>query len=168
MSVASAGAPPRPATTAAMRRGGLLGFVQYRGFGIASGIVAFAAIFFFVYPLLKMLWVAFVRDGAFSAQSFVDTYHDPDLGPLLLDTFVVTGVGSLLAMLIATVKALLICLFFMHMLHDKPLNVMAFLSSIIFMALFIGLALSDYGEYKPEVDAWDSSRLPQSTTAPAP
>lgn len=72
------------------------------------------------------------------------------------------------AMLIATVKALLICLFFMHMLHDKPLNVMAFLSSIIFMALFIGLALSDYGEYKPEVDAWDSSRSPQSTTAPAP
>jgi len=105
VSVASAGAPPRPATTAATRRGGLLGFVQYRGFGIASGIVAFAAIFFFVYPLLKMLWVAFVRDGAFSAQSFVDTYHDPDLGPLLLDTFVVTGVGSLLAMLIATVFA---------------------------------------------------------------
>lgn len=72
------------------------------------------------------------------------------------------------AMLIATVKALLICLFFMHMLHDKPLNVMAFLSSIIFMALFIGLALSDYGEYKPEVDAWDGRNSPQSTTAPAP
>jgi hypothetical protein len=45
---------------------------------------------------------------------------------------------------------------------------MAFLSSIIFMALFIGLALSDYGEYKPEVDAWDNSRPPQSATPATP
>lgn len=73
-----------------------------------------------------------------------------------------------LAMLIATVKALLICLFFMHMLYDKPLNVMAFLSSIIFMALFIGLSLSDYGEYKPEVDAWDNSRTPQAVAPATP
>ncbi len=39
---------------------------------------------------------------------------------------------------------------------------------VISRTLFIGLALSDYGEYKPEVDAWDGRNSPQSTTAPAP
>jgi cytochrome c oxidase subunit IV len=47
------------------------------------------------------------------------------------------------AMFIATIKALLVMLFFMHMVHDKLFNVFAFLSSVVFLGLFIISTLVD-------------------------
>ena len=44
---------------------------------------------------------------------------------------------------IATVKALLVGLFFMHLIADKSFNVIVFLSSFVFVALFIIFTLSD-------------------------
>lgn len=59
------------------------------------------------------------------------------------------GNGELwLSLFIATVKAVLVILFFMHMIHEKPFNVIVFLSSFIFVALFIGLTLNDAHNYK--------------------
>lgn len=52
-----------------------------------------------------------------------------------------------LAMLIATVKAALVCLYFMHLRWDKPFNTIVFVSSLGFVALFIGLVLTDKHEY---------------------
>lgn len=49
---------------------------------------------------------------------------------------------------IATIKASLVILFFMHMIHDKPLNAIVFLSSFIFVALFLGFTLLDTQGYK--------------------
>ncbi|GIW99660.1 MAG: cytochrome oxidase subunit IV [Pirellulaceae bacterium] len=47
------------------------------------------------------------------------------------------------SLLIATIKASLVILFFMHMIHDKPLNAIVFISAFVFVALFIGFTLMD-------------------------
>ena len=49
----------------------------------------------------------------------------------------------MIAMLIATVKATIVALFFMHLRHDKPVNAIAFTSSLFFLALFIGFCMID-------------------------
>ena len=52
---------------------------------------------------------------------------------------------------IATVKAALVLLFFMHMLHDKPFNVVVFMSSFLFVALFVGIVLTDTDQYQDSI-----------------
>jgi iron(III) transport system permease protein len=91
-------APPPPS-------GSALDFVKYRGFGIASGAVAVAFVFFFVYPLARMLYAAFFHGGAFSMSAFQETFADPNLPSLLIDTIIVTGSSSVVAMIIATMFA---------------------------------------------------------------
>lgn len=65
-----------------------------------------------------------------------------------------------LSLFIATVKASLVVLFFMHMIHDKPLNAIIFLSSLIFVALFLGFTLMDAHAYRDDIElkAVDSPR----------
>ncbi len=50
---------------------------------------------------------------------------------------------------IATVKAVLVALYYMHLRWDKPFNTFVFLSSFLFLALFIGIAMMDSAEYQP-------------------
>jgi len=72
---------------------------------------------------------------------------------------------------IATVKAGLVILFFMHLLWDKPLNAIVFLSSIIFVALFLGFTLTDAQGYHNTVeikDTLEASLPPAPAAAPAP
>jgi len=57
------------------------------------------------------------------------------------------------AMAIATLKASLVVLFFMHMIHDKGLNAMLFMFSLVFVALFLGFALSDTEQYQHRINA---------------
>jgi cytochrome c oxidase subunit 4 len=56
-----------------------------------------------------------------------------------------------LAMLIATVKASLVALYFMHLRYDKPFNAIVFIASLVFVMLFVGLAMMDTVEYQPEL-----------------
>lgn len=56
-----------------------------------------------------------------------------------------------IAMAIATVKATLVVLYFMHMRYDRPFNAVVFVSALAFVALFIGIALIDTGAYQPEL-----------------
>lgn len=53
---------------------------------------------------------------------------------------------------IATIKAALVILFFMHMIHDKPLNAIIFLSSFIFVALFLAFTLMDAAAYRDSIE----------------
>ncbi len=48
-----------------------------------------------------------------------------------------------MVMVIATIKALLVGAFFMHLAFDKPLNVLWFVGSFVFVALFIIFTLFD-------------------------
>ena len=64
-----------------------------------------------------------------------------------------------IAMIIATAKAFLVCAFFMHMWWDKSFNVLAFLSSLLFVSLFIGMTLMDTGHYQDTIEAYDVQQL---------
>jgi len=48
-----------------------------------------------------------------------------------------------IAVLIATTKATLVALFFMHLRHDPPINAIVFVSSLIFLGLFLLFPLID-------------------------
>ena len=63
------------------------------------------------------------------------------------------------AMLIATGKAFLVCAFFMHMMWDKSFNILFFLSSVLFVSLFIGLTLTDTSEYQNTIDAFPRTEV---------
>ena len=47
------------------------------------------------------------------------------------------------AMFIATIKASLVALIFMHLKDDKPVNAVIFTSSLIFLSIFIGFCMLD-------------------------
>ncbi|MDF3064557.1 MAG: caa(3)-type oxidase, subunit [Polyangiaceae bacterium] len=90
------------------------------------------------------------------------------LGALLVltvATVAVTAVdlgaqGNLIvAMVIATVKAILVCTFFMHLLWDKKFNLVLFLTSVLFLILFLAMATTDRGEYQQSVDDYRAQQL---------
>ena len=73
---------------------------------------------------------------------------------------VVTVVASLfdfgefnlvVAMVIAVIKASLVVLFFMHLVWDRPFNAIVFVGCLIFVGLFISLALLDTHQYQRSV-----------------
>jgi cytochrome c oxidase subunit IV len=76
------------------------------------------------------------------------------------------GLGSqasfTVAMVIATIKAGLVMSIFMHLWWDKRLNLFTFLGSFLFVMLFIGMALTDKSEYKPDIDRKASDDAAQS------
>lgn len=68
------------------------------------------------------------------------------------------------AMVIATAKAFLVCAFFMHMWWDKGFNILFFLSSLLFVSLFIGVTLLDTGQYQESIDVYPRGEEPVITT----
>ena len=71
----------------------------------------------------------------------------------------------IVSLFIATIKASLVILFFMHMLHDKPLNAIVFLSSFIFVALFLGFTLMDAHGYKDSYEFKNVDSAPKVAKA---
>ncbi len=76
-----------------------------------------------------------------------------------------------ITLLIATIKAGLVILFFMHLLWDKPLNAIFFLSSVIFVALFLGFTLMDAHSYHRLIEDRDTlqeslPKAPESAATP--
>ena len=67
-------------------------------------------------------------------------------------TFDLGNLELILSLVIATIKATLVILFFMHMIHDKPLNAIIFISSFVFVALFLGFTLMDAHAYRDSVE----------------
>jgi len=61
------------------------------------------------------------------------------------------GANLWIALAIATVKAGLVALFFMHLRYGGPFNSVVFISALLFVALFVGIALIDTKEYQPEM-----------------
>ncbi len=78
---------------------------------------------------------------------------------LLVGTFLTVAVtwvnlgplNLLLALGIATVKAFLVALFFMHLRYDRPFNAVVLVAAVFFVALFLGLALLDTLHYKDDL-----------------
>lgn len=86
-------------------------------------------------------------------------HHNPDAAKIylaiLVALLVLTGVtvgasyidlgpaNIVVALLIATTKASLVGLFFMHLLHDKPVNGMILVAGFMFLGLLLSFCLLD-------------------------
>ncbi|MCH8805302.1 MAG: cytochrome C oxidase subunit IV family protein [Planctomycetes bacterium] len=57
----------------------------------------------------------------------------------------------LVALVIAVIKGSLVVMYFMHLRYDRPINAIILVSSLVFLALFIGLAMMDSMEYQDEI-----------------
>ena len=81
------------------------------------------------------------------------------LGALLALTVLTVAVtyvnlGSfnlIIALAIATAKALLVALYFMHLRYDRPFHGIVFLAAILFVMLFVGMVLVDTSAYQPDL-----------------
>jgi len=83
--------------------------------------------------LLVIVWIALLFGTWMTVSA---TYFD--LGAL----------NIWIGLAIATGKALLVALYFMHLRWDKPFNAFVFLSAFAFLAIFIGIAMMDSGQYQ--------------------
>ncbi|MCY3020919.1 MAG: cytochrome C oxidase subunit IV family protein [Planctomycetota bacterium] len=61
------------------------------------------------------------------------------------------GYNTWVAMGIATVKAMLVLAFFMHMIHERLTNFVVLCMALLFVFLFIGLVLVDTHLYRPDL-----------------
>ena len=57
------------------------------------------------------------------------------------------------ALLIAVVKGGLVAMYFMHLRYDAPFNGVILITSLLFVALFIAITLTDSSAYQPAVEA---------------
>ena len=57
-----------------------------------------------------------------------------------------------IAMVIATTKALLVALIFMHLKWDRPFNGLIFMASLVFAGLFIAISMLDTGSNQPAIE----------------
>ena len=64
-----------------------------------------------------------------------------------------------IALGIAVLKATLVAMFFMHLRWDRPFNGFVIVASIAFVVLFIGFAMTDSFEYRPEIDQYIADEL---------
>ena len=62
---------------------------------------------------------------------------------------------------VAALKASLVALFFMHLRWDRPFNGIVFVISILFVALFIGAAMTDSFSYHDDLVEGDSKLVAQ-------
>lgn len=68
-----------------------------------------------------------------------------------LPTSDLPALGLWIAMGIATVKAVLVALFFMHLWWDKPFHSMVFIGALFCVMLLVGLALMDTRDYQKDI-----------------
>lgn len=66
-----------------------------------------------------------------------------------------------ITMAIATTKAILVAVYFMHLRYDNPFNAMIFCFSLFFVALFLGGTLIDVRAYQKDLIPPTSSATPQ-------
>jgi cytochrome c oxidase subunit 4 len=56
-----------------------------------------------------------------------------------------------IAMVIATIKASLVVLYFMHLKWDRPFNSVVLIAALAFVSLFVSFALMDRGAYQEDL-----------------
>tara|TARA_B100001964_G_scaffold109318_1_gene122091 strand:- start:24 stop:407 length:384 start_codon:yes stop_codon:yes gene_type:complete len=74
----------------------------------------------------------------------------------------IAEMGIIMALLVATVKATFVGLYFMHLRWDRPFLGFVFVGSLLFVVLFIGLALTDTMEYQPEIIKGDTPKVTEA------
>ena len=94
----------------------------------------------------RVLVAVFAALVALTAVTVAVSYFD--LGPLNL----------IVALSIATIKAACVALWFMHLRYDSGLNAFIFLVGIVFLGLFLIIAMFDSVQYQPKIQSWEQSQ----------
>ncbi len=72
-------------------------------------------------------------------------------------TYIDLGAANIwIALAVAVVKAVLVGLYFMHLRYDSPFHSLILISAFLFLAVFIGFALMDTGEYQVDLSPPES------------
>jgi cytochrome c oxidase subunit 4 len=71
----------------------------------------------------------------------------------------IAEMGIIMALFVATVKATIVGLYFMHLRWDRAFIGFLFVGSILFVVLFIGIALTDTVEYQPTIIKGDTPKV---------
>ena len=66
----------------------------------------------------------------------------------------------MVALGIATIKAALVALWFMHLRYESGLHAFIFLVGVAFLGLFLVITMFDSIEYQPSVQAWEQKQQP--------
>ena len=74
----------------------------------------------------------------------------------------IAEMGIILALGVATVKATIVGLYFMHLRWDRAFIGFIFVASILFVVLFIGIALTDTMEYQPSIIKGDTPKITEA------
>lgn len=90
---------------------------------------------------LLVVWVALMLGTWLTVAA---TYVD--LGPLNL----------WIGLAIATAKAVLVALYYMHLRWDRPFNAVVLVVAVGFLMLFIGIAMMDTAAYQPSMVPQDA------------
>ncbi|MCP4445401.1 MAG: cytochrome C oxidase subunit IV family protein [Myxococcales bacterium] len=61
-----------------------------------------------------------------------------------------SNISLLVAMVVATIQAGLICMYFMHLRKDKAMHTVFFLSALLLTLVFVSFALMDGSEYQED------------------
>ncbi len=111
-----------------------------------------------------------------SAHVIPKTTYFAIFGALLVLTALTTGVAyinlgpwnTVVALVIACLKATLVLLFFMHLRWSTQLNRVVFLSALLWLVILIGITSIDFlsRKWTPMADTWESSTL-QPAAPPA-
>ena len=94
----------------------------------------------------RVLLAVFAALIALTAITVAVSYFD--FGPFNL----------MVALGVATVKAALVALWFMHLRYDNGLNAFIFLVGIAFLGLFLAIAMLDSVQYHPSVQTWQEGK----------
>lgn len=68
------------------------------------------------------------------------------------------AVNLLVALGVATVKATLVALYFMHLRYDNPFYAVLFVIGVAFLCLFLTITMLDTMEYHHDVQQWQQGR----------
>ena len=74
----------------------------------------------------------------------------------------IAEMGIIMALAVATVKATIVGLYFMHLRWDRAFIGFIFVGSILFVVLFIGIALTDTMEYQPSIIKGDTPKVSEA------
>ncbi|MGB0678499.1 MAG: cytochrome C oxidase subunit IV family protein [Polyangiales bacterium] len=77
------------------------------------------------------------------------------------------AMNLVVAILIATIKATLVVMIFMHMQHETRFNVLIFLGSLLFGGIFLAYTINDT-EHRAKVDAYNGALVDPDTGSAAP
>ena len=96
-------------------------------------------------------------------------------GALIVMTVVTVGASyvdfgaanTVIAVIIASVKAFLVAFFFMHLRHDKPFHTLVFIAGIFFLSFLFLFTLSDQGSRNDVDDMHGKMVEKPASSAPA-